>query len=59
MPFRKMETIKAESVEKTYMVHWECPHCLSTNTHEDESAKNTEVLECWECDEQTNVEWEF
>jgi hypothetical protein len=54
-----METIKAESVEKTYMVHWECPHCLSTNTHEDESAKNTEVLECWECDEQTNVEWEF
>lgn len=54
-----MKKVKAEEVEKTYMVHWNCPHCTESNTHETESSRDIEVLECWECEEQTKVEWQY
>lgn len=54
-----MEEVKAEEVEKMYMIHWSCPHCGISNTHEDESSRDMQTLECWECEEQTNVEWQY
>lgn len=54
-----MEEIKATEVEKIYMIHWSCPYCDLPNTHESESPKNIETVECWGCEKQINLEWEY
>lgn len=59
MPFRKMEELKATDVEKYYTVYWTCPECGEKVSHEDESSRGNEVLECWSCETQCKIEWEY
>lgn len=55
-----MEKIKAEEVEKTYLVHWDCIDCKLSNTHETQSSKqDDEVVECWDCECKYEISWEF
>ena len=54
-----MEELKATDVEKYYTIYWTCPECGEKVSHEDESSKGNEILECWSCETQCKIEWEY
>ena len=54
-----MEKIKAEEVDRVYLVHWQCPDCMVSNTDEEEESEGTKESQCWECQTKIELTWNY